>query len=55
MGMMDMPYAGSKAMLKRGDRWIVSNYVEEIQEAQREKPMRDFCKGKYKWTDENFD
>ena len=42
-GMMGMPYVGSKEMLKKGDKWIVSNYLEEIQAVQREKPMKDFC------------
>ena len=29
-----MPYKGSRVMLKKGDKWVVSNYVQEIQGAQ---------------------
>jgi len=52
---LQMPYAGSKAMLHINGVWITSKYKNEIYKARRTKEMRRYCKDKYKWTDEVFD
>ena len=54
-GMLQPPYKGSKAMLKVGNKWVVSRYVDEIQMVQRERDMREYLSGKYKWSRKEFD
>ena len=52
---VQLPYRGSKAMLRIGKTWITSRYKSEIYKAHRSGPMRVYCKEKYKWSDEVFD
>ena len=52
---LQLPYQGSKAMLRIGKTWITSRLKSEIYKAHRSGPMREYCKEKYKWTDEVFD
>jgi hypothetical protein len=41
-----MPYAGSKAMLKIGRRWIGSKYKAELYEARAKRPGSNILHGK---------
>jgi hypothetical protein len=52
---LQMPYPGSKAMLRIGKTWITSKYKKEIYRARRTKQMEIYCKEKYGWTQEVFD
>ena len=53
--LLDLPYVGSRAMLKIQNRWTTSRYLGELYKACRSGPMREYCKQKYNWTDEVFD
>ena len=46
------PYEGSRAMLRINDTWITSHYKVELYRSRRTKPMEDYLKVKYNWTDE---
>ena len=52
---MDLPYAGLRAMLCIKQTWITSKYKAEIFKAWRNGPMRIHCAKRYGWTDEVFD
>ena len=52
---MELPYAGSRAMLRIKQTWITSKYKTEIYKARRTGPMRIYCAEKYGWTEEVFD
>ena len=53
--LLDLPYAGSQAMLKIQNKWITSRYADELYKSCRTGAMREYCKQKYNWTDEIFD
>ena len=40
---MELPYAGSRAMLRIKQTWITSKYKTEIYKARRTGPMRIYC------------
>ena len=55
---LTLPYAGSKAMLRIGDRWVTSHHKKEIHRARHEPALRAYCLEKFKkynWNDEVFD
>ena len=52
---MELPYEGSRAMLRIKQIWITSKYKEEIYKAQRTGPMRIYCAERHGWTDAVFD
>ena len=45
--LLDLPYQGSRAMLKIKNRWVTSRYADELYKARRPGPMREYCKQKY--------
>ena len=53
--LLDLPYAGSKVMLKIKNTYITSRYLDKLYRARRSVPMREYCDQKYIWTDEVFD
>ena len=53
--LLDLPYVGSKATLEIKNRYITSWYSDELYKARRAGLMREYCKYKYKWTDDVFD
>jgi len=50
---LQMPYPGSKVMLRIGKTWITSK--KEIYRARRTKQMKSYCMEKYGWTSEVYD
>ena len=58
VAMTTLPYAGSKAMLRIGDRWVTSHHKQEIHRARHEPALRTYCLEKFKkynWNNEVFD
>ena len=51
---MELPYAGSRAMLWIKQIRITSKYKAEIYKAQRTRPMRIYCNKRYVWTGKVF-
>ena len=51
---MDLPYVGSRAMLKIRSRWVTSHYSGEQYKSRRSGPMQEYCKQRYNWTDKVF-
>ena len=53
--LLTLPYTGSKAMLRLGNRWITSNYKGAIHRARRTKAVRDYCNDRHKWKEGTFE
>ena len=52
---LEMPYQGSRIMLKIKGVWVVSDTKRELYRAHRTEPMKKYCCEKYKWTSRVFD
>ena len=52
---LKLPYPGSKALLKIGDKWITSRYKKAIHKATSTPPMRTYCNKRFKWRNNEFD
>ena len=52
--LLDLPYEGSKAMLKIKGKWISTKYKETIQRAHQREAMKKYCQKRYNWSDEIF-
>ena len=55
---LTLPFAGLKAMLRIGDRWVTSHHKQEIHRARHEPALRAYCFEKFKkynWDNEVFD
>ena len=53
--LLRLPYAGSKAVLRIGNKWITSKEQRHLQKARRGPPLRDRIKSRRNWTDEQYD
>ena len=42
--LLDLPYTGSKVMLKIRKTYIMSRYSDELYRAQRSSTMQEYCK-----------
>ena len=51
---LSLPYEGSRALFKFGQRWVTSNLKTEIRRARRTRPFRDYCREKYGWDDDDY-
>jgi len=49
---IQLPYKGSRAMLRIGKKWITSKMKQEIYRGHRKKKMIQYCKERYGWTKE---
>ena len=52
---LEPPFAGSKAMLCLGGKWITANYKYHIYHARHAKFVRKYCLEQYGWTDREYD
>ena len=52
---LQLPYAGSKALLKLGKTWITSRYKSAIRKARWDARTKEYCTSKYEWSEETFD
>ena len=46
---LNLPYEGTKAMLRIGDVWIASIYADHIQFASTAPKLKDYCMRRHKW------
>jgi hypothetical protein len=49
--LLSLPYEGSRAMLRINDTWITSHHKDALYSTRRTKPMEEYLKAKYSWTD----
>lgn len=52
---LQLPYTGSRAMLRIGTTWITSNLGSHIRSARWDSKLRHYCITKYDWSDSMFD
>ena len=52
---LQLPYAGSKALLKLGKTWITSKYKSAIRKACWDARTKEYCTSKYEWSEETLD
>ena len=52
---MELPYAGSQAMLRIKQTWITLKYKTEIYKARVTGMMQIYCAERYGWSNEVFD
>jgi hypothetical protein len=51
---LQLPYPGSKAMLKIGKHWVTSKYKERLYHARHSDPAMIYCMEKYGWDEQTF-
>ena len=51
---IEPPYAGSKALLRIGKKWITTASESHIRHARWESSTREYCYKKYSWTRSTF-
>ena len=51
---LQLPYPGSKAMLKIGKHWVTSKYKERLHHARHSDPAMIYCMEKYGWDEQTF-
>ena len=52
---LQMPYQGSKAVLRIGEKWITARENRHLYAAKRRPKIREYIKRRRKWTDEQYD
>jgi len=52
---LQMPYEGSKAVLRIGNKWITAGMRSHVNKARREPILRKYIKRRHGWTDEQYD
>ncbi len=52
---IEPPYAGSKALLRIGTKWVTTASEEHIRNARWESSVREYCYNKYIWTRSTFE
>ena len=52
---LQMPYEGSKAVLRIGNKWITAKERKFVYKARREPIIRQYIRRRHEWTDEQYD
>ena len=51
---LELPYEGSKALLKIGSQWVTSKCKRAIHRARSTDTFRTYCREKYGWDEDEF-